>query len=54
MSRGAGYEMLSEVQESAKAKRSSQRWQTFAAEVTGLTCEAFQGDIVKENFLNSP
>lgn len=51
MSRGAtGYEMLSEVQEAARAKRSSQSWETFASEVTGKTFEAFQWDIVKESF----
>lgn len=48
-----GYEMLSEVREAARAKRSSQSWETSATEVTGITCEAFQWDVVKENFLNS-
>lgn len=51
MNRGATvYEMLSEVQEASRAKRSSQRWGTFATEVTSITYEIFQCNIVKENF----
>lgn len=50
VSRGAtGCEMLSEVQEAARAKRASQSWETFATELTGITCEAFQWDMVTEN-----
>lgn len=51
MNRGAtAYEMLSEVQEASRAKRSSQSWETFASAVTSITYEVFQCDIVKENF----